>query len=66
MKREVNMRHKPEGLNANDKETIRGVETVNRATFKADKDINTDPLGMWTGVPFDDPLSPPIQDADDL
>ena len=28
--------------------------------------INTDPNGTWTGVPTDDPMSTPIQDADDL
>ena len=26
---------------------------------------NTDPLGMWTGVP-EDPFETPVQDADDL
>jgi hypothetical protein len=31
-----------------------------------DSDIHTDPLGSWTGVPFDDPYDKPIQDADDL
>ena len=41
-------------------------DTLNRATFTADKDINTDPLGMWTGVPTDDPYDMPVQDADDL
>lgn len=30
-----------------------------------DPTINTDPLGMWTGVP-DDPREKPVQDADDL
>ena len=28
--------------------------------------INTDPLGSWTGVPTDDPMEKPVQDADDL
>ena len=28
--------------------------------------IDTDPLGSWTGVPTDDPYEKPIQDADDL
>ncbi len=28
-------------------------------------EINTDPLGSWTGAP-DDPYDKPIQDADDL
>lgn len=28
--------------------------------------INTDPDGSWTGVSTEDPMSKPIQDADDL
>ena len=28
-------------------------------------EINTDPLGSWTGTP-DDPFDMPVQDADDL
>lgn len=30
-----------------------------------DNDIQTDPLGSWTGVP-ENPYEKPIQDADDL
>jgi hypothetical protein len=28
--------------------------------------IITDPLGSWTGVPVDNKLDTPVQDADDL
>ena len=28
--------------------------------------IITDPLGSWTGIPTDNALDKPIQDADDL
>ncbi len=31
----------------------------------AENSIDTDPLGMWTGVP-DDPYELPVQDVDDL
>ena len=64
MKREVNMRHKPIETKGAVNE-VKGVDTVNRTIFTADKDINTDPLGMWTGVPTD-PYDEPVQDADDL
>lgn len=33
---------------------------------EAKNEINTDPLGSYTGVPTDDPNEKPIQDADDL
>lgn len=36
------------------------------AEMKADKEINTDPDGSWTGVPTEFPYEMPIQDADDL
>lgn len=35
-------------------------------TVDEQREINTDPLGSWTGVPTDDPYEKPIQDADDL
>ena len=36
------------------------------ADMRADKEINTDPMGMWTGVPTDAFDDEPIQDVDDL
>ncbi len=49
----------------NDKNSnnYRGNETSELA-FASDT-IDTDPLGMWTGVP-DNPYEKPVQDADDL
>ena len=36
------------------------------ADMCADKEINTDPDGSWTGVPSEFPYEVPVQDADDL
>ncbi len=36
-----------------------------RGSESVKSSIDTDPLGMWTGVP-DDPYDLPVQDADDL
>ena len=42
-------------------------DEINRAAvMRADKEINTDPDGMWTGVPTEFPHEMPVQDVDDL
>ncbi len=38
---------------------------INREVPKIESKIDTDPLGMWTGVP-DNPYEEPVQDVDDL
>ena len=38
----------------------------NPADMCADSRINTDPNGMWTGVPTDTLDELPVQDVDDL
>ncbi len=45
-------------------------KTKEQGKFEAEKpvienSIDTDPLGMWTGVP-DNPYEEPVQDVDDL
>lgn len=40
-------------------------KTNNAPMSTRDNEINTDPLGSWTGTP-NDPYEMPIQDADDL
>jgi len=56
MKREVNMRKRVE------------INDLARsgADMRSDMSINTDPDGMWTGVPTQSPYEEPIQDVDDL
>ena len=36
------------------------------ADMRADREINTDPDGVWTGVPTEFPNELPVQDVDDL
>lgn len=36
------------------------------ADMRADKEINTDPNGSFTGVPSEFPYELPVQDVDDL
>lgn len=40
-------------------------KNVGASMSTRDNEINTDPLGSWTGSP-DDPHEMPVQDADDL
>ena len=40
-------------------------KSIGASMSTRDNEINTDPLGSWTGAP-DDPYDMPIQDADDL
>ncbi|MBR2344123.1 MAG: hypothetical protein IKA64_07710 [Clostridia bacterium] len=60
MKREINMRRGGEGHTEKQHTKNEG------AKMSTDERINTDPFGMWTGVPTDDKYEKPVQDADDL
>ena len=46
-----------------EKESKKAIPAV--TNMKSDSNINTDPLGSYTGTP-DDPYEKPTQDADDL
>jgi hypothetical protein len=59
-------------MNKNKNETKNSADDIARSWVKEclekelNSNINTDPLGSWTGIPTDDPYERPIQDADDL
>ena len=64
MKREVNMRPIPP---SNEERKNRKVTVVQKLDEEVKGTINTDPLGMYTGVPTGT-VEPeqPVQDVDDL
>ena len=64
MKREINMRYVHKDTKADGKESCDKVYCKG-ADMSGDR-INTDPLGMWTGVPTGEQYEEPVQDADDL
>lgn len=64
MKREVNMRYIPKDESRDSKDK-QGKENPSRPEMPSGR-INTDPLGMWTGVPTGALYEEPVQDADDL
>lgn len=64
MKREVNMRYIPKEARDDGKE-IKGKDDYSSKEMPSNR-INTDPLGMWTGVPTGSLYEEPVQDADDL
>ncbi len=64
MKREVNMRPIPAN---NEERKNRKLTVVQKLNAEMQGSINTDPLGMYTGVPMGGvPFEEPVQDADDL
>ena len=63
MKRELNMRCHFNG-DKNKNEAVK-IGEKDKSTPVQSR-IDTDPLGMWTGVPTENPFDKPVQDADDL